>query len=172
MDLATAPPSALDRTRAWLLLANLLLAGLLTASGLLLLVLYTPGSALAVLHRLGGRALLVTAAMSLLLHVIPRARRATAVAAAGLLAAGAVAQASGPLVAWRTLAVWAVAVEAGRSVRGYLWAVGDNVRFVVVDGTELEPATVVVPLLLHLGAGMVTGVAALGVLATGRRFSR
>ena len=110
--------------------------------------------------------------MSLLLHVLPRARRATAVAAVGLLAAAAVAQASGPLVAWRTLAVWAVAVEAGRSFRGYLWAVGDRVRIVVVDGTELEPATVVVLLLVHLGAGMVTGVAALGVLAAGRRFSR
>ena len=51
--------------------------------------------------------------------------------------------------------------QAGRSFRGYLWLLGDGVRFAVVDRTEVAPATVVVLLLVHLGAGMATVLAAL-----------
>jgi len=43
------------------------------------------------------------------------------------------------------------------------------VRFAVVDRTEVAPATVVVLLLVHLGAGMATVLAALGGLVAGRR---
>jgi hypothetical protein len=174
VDHATASPSALDRARAGLLLANLLLAGLLTVSGLLLLAVYTPGSTLAVLHRQAGRALLGTAVLWLLLQLAPRPRPAAAAVAVGLLAAGALALGTGPPVAWRELAVWAVAVNAGRSFPGYLWLLGDGVRFAVVDRTELAPATVAVVLLVHLGAGVATVLAALGgvLVAERRRVSR
>jgi hypothetical protein len=166
MDRAPINAPALDRARTGLLLANLFLAVLLTISGLLLLALYQPGSVLSALHRQAGRALLVTATLSLLLHLVPRPRPATAAAAAGLLTAGAAGLASGQLVAWRELAVWAVAVEAGRSFPGYLWLLGDDIRSVLVDRTALAPSTVAVLLVVHLGAGMLTGLVALAVAAT------
>lgn len=146
-----APPSTSALHRAW--------------AGLLLLALYRPGSPLVAVHRLAGRALLVTVGLSLVPLLASRPRPAAATGAAGLLAAAAAALASGPLVAWRELAVWAVAVEAGRSFTGYVWLLGDDVRFVLVNRTELEPSTVVALLTLHLFTGMVTGLAALTVVA-------
>jgi hypothetical protein len=41
-----------------------------------------------------------------------------------------------------------------------VWLLGDDVRFVLVSRTELEPSTVVALLTLHLFAGMVIGLAA------------
>jgi hypothetical protein len=46
-----------------------------------------------------------------------------------------------------------------------VWLLGDDVRFVLVSRTELEPSTVVALLTLHLFAGMVIGLAALTVVA-------
>ena len=70
--------------------------------------------------------------------------------------AAAAALASGPLVAWTGLMVWAVAIEAGRTFTGYLWLLGDDVRFALVHRTELEPSTAAVLLAVHLVAALVT----------------
>ena len=58
MDAATATSSALGRARAGLLAANLVLVGVLAASGLALLAWYRPGWRLAAFHGLAGRSLL------------------------------------------------------------------------------------------------------------------
>jgi hypothetical protein len=163
MDRAALSATALDRARRWLLLASVLLLALLTVSGLLLLAVYRPGSTLADLHRLAGRALLVTAALSLPLHLFPRPRPLLAASTAGLVAAVVAALGSGPLVAWRALAVWAVAVQEGRtSFSGYRWLLGDDIRSVLVDRTELEPFTVSLLLGAHLAAAALTA----GIVAT------
>jgi hypothetical protein len=76
------------------------------------------------------------------------------------------------LVAVNRLAGRALLVTVGLSLVPLLaWrrrpaaAAGAAGRFVLVDRTELEPSTVVALLTLHLAAGMVTGLAALTVVA-------
>ena len=103
--------------------------------------------------------------LSLLLHLVSRPRPALVATAAGLLAAAVAALASGPLVAWRELAIWGAAVEAGRtSFSGHLWLLGGDVRFVVVNSNELEPSTMAALLGVHLGAAAVTAAMAIGMV--------
>ena len=169
MDRAPSSGSTLHRVRAGLLLVNALLAALLAVTGLLLLAGYRPGSALATLHGQTGQVLLVTALLSLVLLLVPRPRLAAAAAAVGLLAAALLAFGTGPLVAWQGLIAWGAAVEAGRtSFAGYLWLLGDDVRFAVVNRTELEPSTVVFLLTFHLALGVATALVALAATTTGR----
>jgi hypothetical protein len=171
VDRAPSSGSTLLRVRAGLLLVNALLAALLAVTGLLLLAGYRPGSVLATFHRQTGRILLVTALLSLVLLMVPRPRLAAAAATVGLLAAALLAFGTGPLVAWQGLFAWGAAVEAGRtSFAGYLWLLGDDVRFAVVNRTELEPSMVVLLLTFHLALGTVTALAALAAATTTGRF--
>jgi hypothetical protein len=170
VDRAPSSGSTLLRVRAGLLLVNALLAAFLAVTGLLLLAGYRPGSALATFHRQSGRVLLATALLSLALLLVPRPRLVAA-AALGLLAAALLAFGTGPLVAWQGLLAWGAAVEAGRtSFAGYLWLLGDDVRFAVVNRTELEPSMVVLLLTFHLALGTVTALAALAAATTTGRF--
>jgi len=67
-----------------------------------------------------------------------------------------------PLVRWDQLGLWAVTV--GQGFTGYWTAAFDSgVRFVFVDGVQVEPGTYATALVVHLGAAVV-GVVASTVL--------
>jgi quinol-cytochrome oxidoreductase complex cytochrome b subunit len=185
MDDVRVAPSTLERARSTLLRLNVILLGVLAVTGLLLVVLYRPPplpepflqrtepnlavAALSPLHRVAGLALLVSAAASLALQLVTRGRRAWAAVAGGLLAATAAAQASGGLLPWRLLLVWATAVEAGRGgFAGYLWAFGDDVRLAIVGNTEVAPGALLLRLGAHLASAALAGAAA-WLLAAARR---
>lgn len=79
----------------------------------------------------------------------------------GLVVVVGAAQVSGLLLPWDQLALSAVTV--GTSLSGYTWLWDDTVRFVLVDRTELAPATMLKWLLVHVAAGVgVAGLVALG----------
>jgi hypothetical protein len=186
MDDAAVAPSTLERARSALLGLNLILLGVLAVTGLLLVVLYRPPPlpepflqrtepnlavvALPPLHRVAGQALLVSATASLVLQLATRHRPAWAALAGGLLAATAAAQASGGLLPWRLLAVWASAVEAGRSgLAGYLWALGGDVRLAIVGGAEVAPGALLLRLGAHVASAALAAAAAWLLAATRRR---
>jgi quinol-cytochrome oxidoreductase complex cytochrome b subunit len=186
MDDLRVAPTALERARSALLGLNLILLGVLAVTGLPLVVLYRPPPlpepflrrtepnfavvALSPLHRVAGQALLVSAAASLVLQLATRLRWAWVALAGGLLAATAAAQASGGLLPWRLLAVWATAVEAGRSgFAGYLWGVGDDARLAVVGDTEVAPSALLLRLGVHVASAALAGAAAWLLAATRRR---
>jgi hypothetical protein len=79
-------------------------------------------------------------------------------------------QASGGLLPWRLLAVWATAVEAGRSgFGGYLWALGDDVRLAIVGDIEVAPGALLLRLGVHVASAALAGAAAWLLAAAGRR---
>jgi hypothetical protein len=121
-------------------------------------------------HRLAGGAFLAGAAIGLpLLLWLLRTRRLTigraalfAAASAAALVAALVTLATRPLVEWDQLALWSVAV--GEDIAGYwLAGFGGDVRFILVDGTEVSQDAYVPVLLVHLAAPVV-GAAALVVV--------
>lgn len=85
---------------------------------------------------------------------------------AGLVAGVAAAFVSGLLLPWDQLALWAVTV--GTNLSGYTWLRDDTVRFVLIDGTEIAPATILKVLALHVGVGLAVG----GLTALGWRRAR
>lgn len=100
------------------------------------------------------------------------ARRRAAIALAGAVVTGlgaVVALATRPLVQWDQLALWAVTV--GGDLDGYWPAFDDGVRFVLVEGVEVDPGDYGAALAVHLLAHVVGLVAAVWALLAlvGRR---
>jgi quinol-cytochrome oxidoreductase complex cytochrome b subunit len=75
---------------------------------------------------------------------------------------------TGLLLPWNQLALWAVTV--GSNMRGYRPLFGDQVRFVLVGGTEVAARTILTWLFVH-AALSVPLLAALGAPRTRRRAS-
>lgn len=126
-------------------------------SGVPLIWLYEPdggASWLTGLHRLSGTLLLGAAAALAVAAVGAAAGRhrlgvpwPLAVAALAVAVAGTT---TGQIIGWDQVALWAV--QAPSSTRGVFAAIGDDVRFVLVGGTELSPGTFLALAVTHLVA--------------------
>jgi hypothetical protein len=93
-------------------------------------------------------------------------RRRSAIALGGAVVTGiaaVVALASRALVQWDQLALSAVTVGGG--LDGYWPVFDDGVRFVLMDGVEVDPADYAVALAVHLLAHVIGAVAAVGSCA-------
>lgn len=91
--------------------------------------------------------------------------RRTALALGGTVIAGVaavVSLATRALVQWDQLALWAVTV--GDGLDGYWPVFDDGVRFVLIDGVEVDPGDYGVALAVHLLAHVVGAVTAVGSL--------
>ncbi|HSP02041.1 MAG TPA: hypothetical protein VLR27_00975 [Acidimicrobiales bacterium] len=101
------------------------------------------------------------------LTVVSDATRRGAVTALGCAVvtgiATVVALATRGLVQWDQLALWAVAVGGG--LDGYWPALDDGVRFVLIEGTEVDPGDYGAAVAVHLLAHAVGVAAAAGTLA-------
>lgn len=95
-----------------------------------------------------------------------RDRQRAAIGLGGTVAAlvgAVVALLTRSLVQWDQLALWAVTVGGG--LDGYWTALDDGVRFVLVDGVEVDRGDYAVALGVHLLAHVVAVVGTLGALA-------
>jgi quinol-cytochrome oxidoreductase complex cytochrome b subunit len=115
------------------------------------------------------------AAVVLLLALVVRGtiRRGWVPLSAAVIAAGAAvtALATRSLVQYDQLALWAVTV--GDDIAGYWFAAfDDGVRFVIVDGTEVDQGSYARALVVHLAmpavAALVAGLGVVSLLVTGR----
>ncbi len=86
---------------------------------------------------------------------------------AGLVLAVLAASFTGYLLPWDQLALFAVTV--GGNFSGYTWLGNDDVRFVLMNGTEIAPRTVLKWLVLH---AVVLGGATAALLAVAWRRAR
>lgn len=93
-------------------------------------------------------------------------RLGTMVLGAALTVAVVAASFTGFLLPWDQLAIWAVTV--GTNMSGYRPLFGDQVRFVLVGGSEVSRGTVVAWLLVHMLV-LAPAVAALVAIAWRRR---
>lgn len=82
----------------------------------------------------------------------------------GLAVATFAASFTGFLLPWDQLALWAVTINS--DMNGYRPLFGTHVRFVLLGGTELSPATVTRWLLIHM---LVLGPAVVGIIILGWR---
>ena len=90
----------------------------------------------------------LTAGVLLAVRARPAERVAPGVATGvGLVLVVIAASVTGYLLPWDQLALFAVTV--GENISGYTWLRDGSVRFVLMDGTEIAPATVLKWLLLH-----------------------
>ena len=86
----------------------------------------------------------------------------------GLVLATAATGITGYLLPWDQLALWAVTV--GTNYSGYRPLFGDQVKFVLINGTEIAPSTLVRWLLVHM---LLLGPAVVGfTLVLLRRYRR
>jgi quinol-cytochrome oxidoreductase complex cytochrome b subunit len=83
---------------------------------------------------------------------------------AGLALTTVAASFTGFLLPWDQLALWAVTINS--DFNGYRPLFGTHVRFVLIGGTELSPATVTRWLLIHM---LVLGPAVVGIIILGWR---
>lgn len=91
-------------------------------------------------------------------------RRPGAIIGAGLALTTVAASFTGFLLPWDQLALWAVTINS--DFNGYRPLFGTHVRFVLLGGTELSPATVTRWLLIHM---LVLGLAVVGIIILGWR---
>lgn len=143
--------------RASAVLARLAAVGgaALVVTGLPLIFLYEPRGGFHWLSTLHGLASMLflgsTAGLLLAALAAARVRRRTwaswplALAAFVVAGAGAI---TGQLIAWDQLGLWAV--SAGADGRGMLDAFGDDVRFVLVGGAEVDPSVLLRWTLVHV----------------------
>ncbi|HET9442134.1 MAG TPA: cytochrome b N-terminal domain-containing protein [Acidimicrobiales bacterium] len=116
--------------------------------------------------------LVIPTAASLAVVVLARSLRGRDLGrwalAAGLAAVPVAAAFTGLLLPWDQLALWAVTI--GTDMSGYRPLLGDEVRFVVVGGSEVGPGTILGWLAVH---ALVLGPLAGGLgLAAWRRVAR
>lgn len=192
MTASVAPPAeptdggpALDSWLRVVLCAGLVAAAVTLSMALALTFLWQPTTgatftqvsdrglapALSAVHRVGSLATAVACAVALAL-VARAAVRAQATPSAiarvvGLASITVVAALVGSItraaVQWDQLALWAVTV--GTDIQGYWSAAFDSdVRFVLIDLTEISQREYRIALAVHLAAPIVTAVG-LGVLA-------
>jgi len=103
----------------------------------------------------------VTAAALLGLRGRPAERTAPGLAVGGgLVAATVAALLTGFLLPWNQIALSVVTV--GGSLSGYTWLRDDDLLFVVIDGTEVAPSTLLKWLVLHV---VVLGGATVALVA-------
>lgn len=168
------------RVAAWgALTLTAAIAGAVTATGFLLADRYRPGARFgdpeqfepgrlvevneAVIGVLSGLALALVMAT-----VVPRVRRAfrlswwSAGAALVAFVATFITGVTREELQYDQLGLWAVTV--GADLEGYRVATGDDVRFAIVNGTEVTPSTYEAVLVVHLVAPLVVLVA-LAVIA-------
>ena len=96
-----------------------------------------------------------------------RQGRLALVAGPGLAVVVVAATFTGYLLPWDQLALWAVTV--GTDMHGYRQVFGSQVRFVLLDGTEIGPATLWRWFVLHTVALSLVAVAGLAVAWHPRR---
>ena len=81
-----------------------------------------------------------------------------------LLAGGA--SVSGVFLPWDQLALWTVSV--GENFQGFGWLWSDQVRFVIVDGSVLEPEAVRIALIVHIVLAVAVTGSTIAVALFGR----
>jgi quinol-cytochrome oxidoreductase complex cytochrome b subunit len=148
-------PIAMNRASAVLARLAAVAAGALIVTGAPLIFVYQPRGGvhwLSTLHALASMLFLGAAAGMLVTALAAAwARDSTWAGSALALAALAVAAGgafTGQLIAWDMLGLRAVTV--GDQYRGMLDAVGDDVRFVLVGGTEIAPDVLLRWTLVHV----------------------
>ena len=112
----------------------------------------------------------VVAGVLLALRARPPSHRAGGAGLAtgvGLVLVVVAASVTGYLLPWDQLALFAVTV--GTNISGYTWLRDGSVRFVLMDGTEIAPATLFKWLLLH---AVILGGALAAFLVVARRRAR
>jgi quinol-cytochrome oxidoreductase complex cytochrome b subunit len=108
-------------------------------------------------------AMLTAASAGVLVAIAPlrRGRRAGSVAlGAGMFVLVMLGSATGYLLPWDQLALWAVTV--GTNMRGYTPLMGDQVRFVLLDGKEIGNSTLLRWVFIHMA---VFGLGAMVLVA-------
>ena len=181
--------SGLSRARSIVLTALSVEVGSLVVSGIALFFVYRPTASAAwsdlvddrytaevqlaqvirFVHWLASQLAMWTAILVGVLPVVRPSgirRWAAPSIGAGLTVTTWVASFTGYLLPWDQLALWAVKV--GSSMAGYRPLLGSQVRFVLIDGVEVSPGTIVGWLLVH---SLVLGPLLVGlvVLAWRRR---
>jgi quinol-cytochrome oxidoreductase complex cytochrome b subunit len=152
-------PVALNRAAAWL--ARLLAVALaaLVVTGLPLILLYQPRGAwawLSTAHSLAS-SLFLGAAAAMLALALAVAFARTAPWAGWFLTLAVAGSFTGQLLAWDQIALKAVTV--GSSYRGMLDPLGDDVRFLIIAGTEVSQGSFLAWLLVHVVAVPAAAVA-------------
>lgn len=158
--------------RRWLLAALAAEVLVLFGTGIALYFQYAPRASGAGPLQLAHRSaswLAVTTALAAAVVVVADARRVgVRLAGVGLLVAAVAASVTGFLLPWDQLALWAVTV--GSEFRGFDEIVaGNEVRFVLLGGAEIEPSTLLRWLVVHtmvfgpMLAALVTALIARGL---------
>ena len=120
------------------------------------------------IHRITSSLTVLSALSTAVLFAVTGRRGRTVTTAAigaGLVVTVAAASFTGFLLPWDQLALWAVPV--GGDINGFRPLLGDQVRFVLIGGTEVVPGTVVRWLGVH--ALVLTPMAVALVVAVWRR---
>ena len=113
------------------------------------------------IHDIAAVVAIGSAFFTAILFAVPRVR-ARRLVGVGLLVVVVAAAVTGPLLAWDQLAVEAVTI--GEGLDGYRPFLREDVRFAVVDDSEVDPNTVLLWLGIHVVALSALGVA-LGIRA-------
>ncbi|MEA2826266.1 MAG: menaquinol-cytochrome c reductase cytochrome b subunit [Actinomycetota bacterium] len=108
--------------------------------------------AIRLLHRLAAVLAVSTALATCIVLALrgrPDVRRWTgSVLGVGIVLTTVAVSVTGYLLPWDQLALWAVTV--GTDIKGYRWLANDSVRFVLMGGVEVDKATVLRWLEIHV----------------------
>lgn len=157
---------------------------LLVATGVWLLLYYSPvdgdrhiglmSGTVRLVHRVDAQLLILTAMAAVIVLLLSagtkRQRWASGGLGIGIWLVALVASMTGYLLPWDQLGLWAVSV--GEGFEGYRWLTGDRVRFVVVGSTEIGPGSLLLWLVVHLGAAFAVAVLLVATWRTVARSSR
>jgi quinol-cytochrome oxidoreductase complex cytochrome b subunit len=157
-------PVALNRAAAWLARLLAVAMAALVVTGLPLILLYQPRggwSWLSTAHSLAS-SLFLGAAVAMLALALAVAFARTPPWAGWFLTLGVMVVAvagsfTGQLLAWDQLGLDSVTV--GSSYRGMLDPLGDDVRFLIISGTEVSQGSFLAWLLVHVVAVPAAAVA-------------
>jgi quinol-cytochrome oxidoreductase complex cytochrome b subunit len=150
--------------------------GVLAATGVALLFVYRPDASgtfelpdlVRAVHRWVSRFVVPTAIAQVALAVVDRPRRRLAAATGGAQLVGALAAGfTGFLLPWDQLALWAVTV--GGNLDGYRAMFTEELRFVLINGTEVGPDTILRWLGVHTALGVALLVVAVLAAVVSRR---
>lgn len=174
------PPRGLSSARRWLYVAFLIVTAALLLSGLYLTFFYRPTAAAAVddiyslqdgfngldVRRVHNWLTPLWAILLVIVAALEFTRMRHAIFMVPALLLGGAAWLSGQMIPWDQLALWSV--TTGTNMRGFEPIFGDDVRFVLINGSEVSIARIRFWFLSHL----VFGSLGAAIAVVGVRFNR